>query len=302
MFPFYFKKHMFYNEKKAVEKISENKIKEISIAVEKTIEKMPLPDEEKARILEKSEKSEQLMQERYQELTNQNKKFDPEELYLQMIREMMMKVNWIDEESMSKLKDVYKKEGRIGRLTEINKKYFDEGEGRKKISKEAENFEDMTMMFVKYAEGGLISPQFFLKHLFSHLEGEALRKKRAELGSLPQQKNIENAKSGMDKIREKIEEKKYEAFSQMIQNRKDQYVVAKKNQTKENIMEGGAISTDKEALFQRLKSDPALSADLDKWINKTTEIHGGIDDLNDLHAGKTIRQAELSGLHHKIDF
>jgi hypothetical protein len=271
--------------------------KKISKVVEKTIEKMPLPEEKKAEMIKRAGEMEIEMKKKYTDLTGANNEYEQEGLYRHMLREMMARVRWLSPETLEELGKIYKKDGRVRGLSEIKEKHFTGESKSNKISKEAEEFEKIALMFMEHVEDGWVGPRFFLGQLFKHLENEALRKQREKIGNTIQTSLEEGRGNELAEVEKgvKKEKERYATFSEMVKNKRSRYV-AEKARMGEKIIGGEIGERDTRAMFDRFRNDPKISADFDFWLDNSLEAHDDVGRLAELDAGKTIRQAQLSGL------
>lgn len=243
---------------------------------------------------EKAEKLAGEMKDKHVELTGQDSKYEQEGLYRNVIREMLVKYKFLSPEDDAELKERYKKNNKIERLSII----ADETNQREDKFKKSTELEDTIISGMRYVQDGWVGVGFFYSQLHSYLSNEALRKKRAQL-EVPIQKNLEEPdESSMNGIQKKAEEEKYATFDKMVKDQKNQYATEKQRQIETNFTEWKAAGHNNKEIFHKFNADPALSKDFNGVLMEYRDFHLDLKGVAQIKAETTVRQAELSGLHH----
>ena len=90
---------------------------QIEECAQEIINESPASEEEIEKLLqEKAEELEAEMKDKYGELTGKENACEQEELYINMIREQLLRYKFITPEDDEQLKEKYKVEGKIGKM------------------------------------------------------------------------------------------------------------------------------------------------------------------------------------------
>ena len=277
--------------RKGLEDELEEKIREGNLEI---IASPSSPEQKERELKEKAKILEQRMEQEHFLLTGEREKLNVEDLYRDMLRQMMVNVGLLKRETHEALKEEYKKKGSVEPLFEIMEEAKMNPDKAKKalrnISGEAQEFEEMAVFFIKsYAEGGHITPQLFLNQLANYLSDQSVARKRFEMGLL--QKDLKEFTQADDKSSKKNKDHGVETFEKMNAQKKNRYVAKKANATKDERM---SIHQ----LWESFKNDPVISNDLRGMMREYQKFYVEAAELAALQPEKTIRQADILGLNY----
>lgn len=249
---------------------------------------------------EKARKLEQEMKDKYKELTGKEDGVDYKGLYLNIIREHLLRYGFITQEEDEEAKNLYKKEGRILGMGEIKKrKKKEKGYSDENSFKKISGFEDSIMFAAQYANDGWVSPGYFFNKMHDFLGDEAIKRERAKAGITIQKNLAETTGSAMDDVKNEAERNKNATFNEMVRNRRNWYETEKKNQNiGEKFSDMQSQGKDNLEIFKKFESDPLISKDLNDILVEYRDFYSNIKDIEHMRALSVSRQAELVGLNH----
>lgn len=258
------------------------------------------PDEIRGEFLDRAVCLKELMQKKYFELTGKKDSFEMDDLYRNKVREMMVNVRIISPEAYIALKEDCQIKGKVDPLSKIKDKNEIIGKEVKKclreISEEATELEDISLLFIKsYANGGHIAPSLFVGQLATYFSDQSINKKRVEMG-LAMQKDLNEYVQKEEKKTALSQGEKDETFKAMSAARRNSYIVSKKNLHEKGLLHEGKLKNYHKAI-DTFRNDPAIANDLRIFLRYDQKFYIEAHDLHLLQAEKTIRQADILGLH-----